>query len=164
MNDDKVNRKANIGASGANNRRQRMRARMDKYHMRPDLPNNPDENAERSERLTGGTIKLTAAETKVLNLVSCAMSNKEIAAVLKISPATVKRHLENIFHKACLRNRVEAAIYGLYVTRWSRAFSENSLAKDMAEHEMGFTRHMQFDIRRIARVCASNDRKSTRRT
>ena len=72
-------------------------------------------------------------------------SNKEIAAVLKISPATVKRHLENIFRKACLRNRVEAAIYGLYVTGWPRAFSENSLAKDVAEHEMGFTRHVPFD-------------------
>jgi DNA-binding CsgD family transcriptional regulator len=141
-----------------------MRPKMDKHHTLPDLPNNPDEKAERIERLTGGTIKLTAAETKVLNLVSCAMSNKEIAAVLKISPATVKRHLKNIFRKACLRNRVEAAIYGLYVTGWPRAFSENSLAKDVAEHEMGFTRMCHLTNGRIARVCASNDRKSTRRT
>ena len=102
---------------------------MDKHYALPDSPNNSNEKAQRSERLIGGTIKLTAAETKVLNLVSCAMSNKEIAAVLKISPGTVKRHLENIFRKASLRNRVEAAIYGLYVMGWPRASSENSLVK-----------------------------------
>jgi DNA-binding CsgD family transcriptional regulator len=136
---------------------------MDKPHTLPDLPNNPDEKAERIERLTGGTIKLTAAETKVLNLVSCAMSNKEIAAVLKISPATVKRHLENIFRKACLRNRVEAAIYGLYVTGWPRAFSENSLLKTWRSTRWTSPAMCHLTNRRIARVCASNDRKSTRR-
>ncbi len=102
---------------------------MDKRYTLPDSPNNSNEKAEPRERLTGSTIKLTRAETKVLNLVSCAMSNKEIAAVLKISPGTVKRHLENIFRKTCLRNRVEAAIYGLYVMGSPRASSENSLLK-----------------------------------
>jgi len=58
---------------------------------------------------------LTAAERRVLNLVSQAKSNKEIAVVLHISPATVKRHLENILRKLRLRNRVEAAIYGLII-------------------------------------------------
>jgi DNA-binding NarL/FixJ family response regulator len=41
------------------------------------------------------------------------MTNKEIAAVLGISPATVKRHLEKILTKLAMRNRVELAIYGL---------------------------------------------------
>ncbi len=58
---------------------------------------------------------LTAAEQRVLNLVSRAKTNKEIAVVLHISPATVKRHLENILRKLRLRNRVEAAIYGLII-------------------------------------------------
>ena len=52
---------------------------------------------------------LTAAEKRVLTLVSAAKTNKEIA----LSPATVKRHLENVLRKLALRNRVEAAIYGL---------------------------------------------------
>jgi DNA-binding CsgD family transcriptional regulator len=56
---------------------------------------------------------LTAAEKRVLNLVAQAKTNKEIAAGLGISPATVKRHLENILRKLELRNRVEAAIYGV---------------------------------------------------
>lgn len=56
---------------------------------------------------------LTAAEKRVIALVSRAKTNKEIAAVLGISPATVKRHLENILRKLQLRNRVEAAIFAL---------------------------------------------------
>lgn len=58
---------------------------------------------------------LTAAETKVLALVTLAKTNKQIAADLGISPATVKRHMENVLRKLDLRNRVEAAIYGLSV-------------------------------------------------
>lgn len=56
---------------------------------------------------------LTAAEKRVIVLVSRAKTNKEIAAVLGISPATAKRHLENILRKLQLKNRVEAAIYAL---------------------------------------------------
>jgi DNA-binding CsgD family transcriptional regulator len=56
---------------------------------------------------------LSAAEQRVFGLVSEAKTNKEIAAALHISPATVKRHLEDILRKLQLRNRVEAAIYGL---------------------------------------------------
>lgn len=57
--------------------------------------------------------KLSAAEKRVLALVSFGKTNKEIAAALRISPATVKRHLENVLRKLAVRNRVEAAIYGL---------------------------------------------------
>ena len=56
---------------------------------------------------------ITAAERRVLTLVTRAKTNKEIALALGISPATVKRHLEKILAKLGLRNRVEAAIYGL---------------------------------------------------
>jgi DNA-binding CsgD family transcriptional regulator len=63
--------------------------------------------------VTNLTSKLTAAEKRVLVLVSSAKTNKEIAFALGISPATVKRHLENVLRKLALRNRVEAAIYGL---------------------------------------------------
>lgn len=56
---------------------------------------------------------ITAAEERVLKLVSQSMTNREIASKLRISPATVKRHLENILRKLQVRNRVEAAIYSL---------------------------------------------------
>jgi DNA-binding NarL/FixJ family response regulator len=56
---------------------------------------------------------LTAAEKRVLSLVSASMTNREIASSLRISPATVKRHVENIMHKLRARNRLQATIYGL---------------------------------------------------
>lgn len=56
---------------------------------------------------------VTATEARVLGLISESRTNREIAVELSISPATVKRHVENILRKLQLRNRVEAAIYGL---------------------------------------------------
>ena len=65
-----------------------------------------------SHRRENGAV-LTAREKKVLELVGEADTNKEIAAALGISPATVKRHIENILRKLCLRNRIEAALYAV---------------------------------------------------
>ena len=65
------------------------------------------ENGERDNGL------LTAQEKKVLKLVANGETNKEIAAALCISPATVKRHLENILRKLQLKNRVTAAVYAV---------------------------------------------------
>ncbi len=62
---------------------------------------------------------VTSAEQKVLDLVSQAKTNKQIAPTLHISPATVKRRLENILRKPHLKNRVGAAIYGLIMTECS---------------------------------------------
>jgi len=74
---------------------------------RPFNPANPfDGSGRRCAALTG-------AETRVQALVAQAKTNKEIALALGISPATVKRHLENVLRKLGLKNRVEVAIYGL---------------------------------------------------
>lgn len=56
---------------------------------------------------------LTCQEKRVLNLLAEALSNKEIASELGISPCTVKRHLENILRKLNLKNRVDAAVYAV---------------------------------------------------
>ena len=69
-------------------------------------------------RTTAST--LTAAENRVLALLCLAKTNKEIARALCISPATVKRHLENLLRKLQLKNRVEAAIYGLLINGCAR--------------------------------------------
>jgi DNA-binding NarL/FixJ family response regulator len=69
--------------------------------------------AARGRENENGGGKLTQAEKRILALVSAAQTNKEIAFTLGISPATVKRHLENLLRKLAVRNRVEAAIYGL---------------------------------------------------
>ena len=67
----------------------------------------------RNEDASRKSPMITVAEKRVLALVAQARTNKEIASDLRISPATVKRHMEKILKKLGLRNRVEAAICGL---------------------------------------------------
>jgi NarL family two-component system response regulator LiaR len=56
---------------------------------------------------------LTEREVEVLKLVAEGKSNKEIAEELKISPNTVRTHINRIFKKLHLANRVEATLYAL---------------------------------------------------
>jgi DNA-binding NarL/FixJ family response regulator len=58
--------------------------------------------------LPGG---LTGREAEVLALVAAGRSNREIAAVLVLSPKTVARHLSNIFAKLGVSSRTRAAAY-----------------------------------------------------
>lgn len=51
--------------------------------------------------------KLSKRETEILELLAKGLQNKEVAAQLFISDATVKKHIENIYSKLQLRSRVE---------------------------------------------------------
>jgi DNA-binding CsgD family transcriptional regulator len=51
---------------------------------------------------------LTAREVEVLDRVARGCSNAEIASELSIAPGTVKKHLDNLFAKLGVRNRIEA--------------------------------------------------------
>ena len=53
---------------------------------------------------------LSTREMEIMELISHSMTNEEIADKLFISSKTVKTHLRNIFVKAGIRNRVEAAL------------------------------------------------------
>jgi len=53
---------------------------------------------------------LTPREMEIMELISHSMTNEEIANKLFLSPKTIKTHLRNIFEKAGIRNRVEAAL------------------------------------------------------
>ncbi|HRP89161.1 MAG TPA: response regulator transcription factor [Edaphocola sp.] len=52
-------------------------------------------------------IILTEREIELLALLSQGFTNKMIAAKLFISPFTVKRHIENIYKKLQVKNRIE---------------------------------------------------------
>jgi DNA-binding CsgD family transcriptional regulator len=54
-------------------------------------------------------LPLTAREAEVLERVALGLSNLEIAQALSVAPGTIKKHLDNIFAKLHVRNRVEAA-------------------------------------------------------
>jgi predicted ATPase/DNA-binding NarL/FixJ family response regulator/transcriptional regulator with XRE-family HTH domain len=56
---------------------------------------------------------LTARQAEVLGLLAAGLSNKEIAAELFLSLATVERHLATIYRKLGLSSRVEAARFAL---------------------------------------------------
>lgn len=66
----------------------------------------PREVLERVER--GTDEKLSARELEILLLVARGMSNRQIAQVLRLAEATVKRHLANLYPKLGVGSRVEA--------------------------------------------------------
>lgn len=51
---------------------------------------------------------LTTREKEILELIKTGLQNKEVAEQLHISPQTVRKHLENIYEKLQVNNRVEA--------------------------------------------------------
>jgi len=60
-----------------------------------------------------GGAALTARELEVLRLVARGLSNKEIAADLRITTHTVKYHLAAVLEKLGVRSRTEAVSLGV---------------------------------------------------
>jgi len=58
------------------------------------------------------TSALTIRQRQIAELVSTGMSNRDIAAKLSITDATVRAHLNDIFKKLGLHDRVELALLG----------------------------------------------------
>lgn len=57
--------------------------------------------------------KLSARETEILQLIAKGISNNEAAQLLSLSKATIRTHLEHIYRKLEVTNRVEAVTEGL---------------------------------------------------
>src|SRR5207302_2799449 len=77
----------------------------------------PDEKAEtpqeRAMREEPPTRPLTEREIEILRLIAKGLSNNEAARVLTLSRATLRPHLEHIYEKLEVTNRVEAVTEGL---------------------------------------------------
>jgi len=67
-------------------------------------------------------LQITQRQAEILNLVARGQSNKQIAAVLKLSEGTVRKHLENCFRRLGVNNRVSA------MTESMKLIEENSQA------------------------------------
>lgn len=62
---------------------------------------------------SSSTKHLTDRETEIVSFVAAGFHNAEIAARLAIAESTVKTHLNNVFQKLEVRDRVELAMYAL---------------------------------------------------
>jgi DNA-binding NarL/FixJ family response regulator len=60
-----------------------------------------------------GSIGLTDRELEIVRLVASGQKNKEVSTALAISERTVKAHLQNIFQKLGVRDRVALVMYAL---------------------------------------------------
>jgi DNA-binding NarL/FixJ family response regulator len=56
---------------------------------------------------------LSVRETEILQLIAKGVSNSEAAKMLNLSKATIRTHLEHIYRKLEVTNRVEAVTEGL---------------------------------------------------
>lgn len=54
---------------------------------------------------------LTPAEIKVLELLSSGLTEREIACTLCVARTTVHTHVQNIFRKLSVQNKVSAAVW-----------------------------------------------------
>ncbi len=81
---------------------------------RPAARTQPEDALEPpAEGLPEPKVQLTVREAEILQLISKGLSNSEAAGVLNLSRATVRTHLEHIYHKLDVTNRVEAVTEGI---------------------------------------------------
>ena len=69
------------------------------------------------ERMDAGPGGLSDRQTEILLLVARGLSNRKIAGELHLSPATVKRHLANVYEELGVRSRNDAVRRAL-VEQW----------------------------------------------
>lgn len=79
------------------------------FHVKDDAAPEQATQAEESD----GRRRLTPREIEILRLIAKGLSNSEAANVLKLSRATVRTHLEHIYQKLEVTNRVEAVTEGI---------------------------------------------------
>jgi len=87
------------------------------------------DQAARGKPPSGLPEVLTAREVEVLNWVEKGKSNGEIAQILKISPLTVKNHMQKILRKLNVQNRAQAVAKGISLqltSRWRAADHQGS--------------------------------------
>ena len=65
------------------------------------------------KRSSKNTIQFSAQETKIIKLICCQYTTKEIAHCLKLSTRTIDDHRQNIQEKTCAKNAVGIAIFAI---------------------------------------------------
>src|SRR5215472_1877139 len=65
------------------------------------------------ERIPGRNPALSEREMEVIRLIALGMTNRQIAAQLKLSEKTIKNHVSHIFRKLKITARTQAAIHAI---------------------------------------------------
>lgn len=65
------------------------------------------------EKFPEKTVQLTVRELECLQIIAKGLSNNEVAQVLQLSRATIRTHIEHIYQKLDVTNRVEAVTEGI---------------------------------------------------
>jgi two-component system response regulator DegU len=106
------------GAQGVVLKRFAVETLLDAVHavMRGDTWLPPRLQNRMATELRGAArISLTSRERDIIRLVARGLRNGEVARKLFISEETVKTHLNNIFRKLNLRDRVELTLYAVRI-------------------------------------------------
>lgn len=82
------------------------------FHLREDAAGEP-EPAPPPPARDEDRPSLTAREAEILRLIAKGLSNSDAARVLGLSRATIRTHLEHIYQKLEVTNRVEAVTEGI---------------------------------------------------
>jgi PAS domain S-box-containing protein len=69
------------------------------------------EQLARSDPADGAGASLTRRESEVLRLMTLGMNTAAAAKQLRVSPATIRNHVQNIFAKLGVHSRLEAVAY-----------------------------------------------------
>jgi len=77
-------------------------------------PPNEDRQTAQHASMAPGAEQLTDREREVLKLLSSGITNKEIAAALRLSEGTVRNHVSSIFAKLGVNDRTKAVLSALH--------------------------------------------------
>jgi DNA-binding NarL/FixJ family response regulator len=83
------------------------------YALSPEEPSATTPAPEQPPTSSDPPAGLTSREVEVLKLVATGMTNAQVAETLFLSPRTVQRHLNSVYHKIGVGSRTAATRFAL---------------------------------------------------
>jgi DNA-binding NarL/FixJ family response regulator len=83
------------------------------YALSPEEPSATTPAPEQPPTSSEPPAGLTSREVEVLKLVATGMTNAQVAETLFLSPRTVQRHLNSVYHKIGVGSRTAATRFAL---------------------------------------------------
>ena len=83
------------------------------YALSPEKPPATTPAQERPPATSEPPAGLTLRELEVLKLVATGMTNAQVAETLFLSPRTVQRHLNSVYHKLGVSSRTAATRFAI---------------------------------------------------